>query len=211
MQGFFDTPIEFLKGVGPAKAELLKKELAIATFGDLIQHYPFRYEDRTQFHRISAIGDAQGYVQVKGQIRHVEMAGSGRKKRLVAQLHDQSGQLELVWFTSSAWIAKRLQTGIEYVVYGKPNRFKGKYSLAHPEIEPLSETKEAPAYLHPVYPSTEKLRVRFLDSKGIANLQKQILKDAQRHIYENPATGTQRALQTHLQKGCPDKNSLSQR
>jgi ATP-dependent DNA helicase RecG len=184
MQGFFDTPIEFLKGVGPAKAELLKKELAIATFGDLIQHYPFRYEDRTQFHRISAIGDAQGYVQVKGQIRHVEMAGSGRKKRLVAQLHDQSGQMELVWFTSSAWIAKRLQTGIEYVVYGKPNRFKGKYSLAHPEIEPLSETKEAPAYLHPVYPSTEKLRVRFLDSKGIANLQKQILKDAQRHIYE---------------------------
>lgn len=184
MQGFFDTKIEFLKSVGPAKAEILNKELQIYTFGDLIQHYPFRHEDRTKFHRINEITEELSYIQIKGRIRHLEMVGEGRKKRLVAHLVDDSGELELVWFKGAQWILKWLKIDAEYIVFGKPSLFNRKFQIAHPEIEPVGETTEIPSYLHPIYPSTEKLRSRFLDSKGISKLQKILLSQAQNHIHE---------------------------
>jgi len=184
MAGFFDTKIEFLKSVGPARADLLNKELQIFTFGDLLQHYPFRHEDRTKFHQISDIDGAMSFIQLKGKLNHMEMVGHSRKKRLVASFSDHTGEIELVWFKGAQWIVKRLEVGVEYVVFGKPSIFNRKLNIAHPEIEPISEANQKPKYLHPVYPSTEKLRTRFLDSKGIAKMQRILLSMAQTHILE---------------------------
>ena len=184
MSSFFDTPIEYLKGVGPQKAELLQKELTIFTFGDLLQHYPFRYEDRTRFYTISEIHPDQAYVQVKGVLRHVEFTGAGRGKRLVGFLSDGTGEIELVWFQGIQWITKKLKTGVEYVVFGKPSLFNRRLNIVHPEMEVLTQTNETAGYLQPVYSTTEKLKARFLDSRAIFKLQQVLLQSAASHIHE---------------------------
>ncbi len=185
MARFFDTRIEFLQGVGPNKAELLNKELQIFTFGDLIQHYPFRYEDRTKFHQIKEINQSMTYIQLKGKILRVEMIGHERRKRLVAYFSDGTGEIELVWFKGAQWMMNKLKVGIGYIIFGKPSVFNRKFNIAHPEIEPVTEEGESPVFLQPVYPSTEKLRVRYLDSKGISKLQKTLLTAAKQHIRES--------------------------
>ncbi|MTI22137.1 ATP-dependent DNA helicase RecG [Fulvivirga sp. RKSG066] len=184
MLGFFETKIEFLKGVGPQKAALLQKELDIHTYGDLLQHYPFRYEDRTKFYPINELHGNMPNVQIKGRIRKTEMVGAARKRRLVAHLHDETGELELVWFKGAQWILKKLQPGVEYIVFGKPQLFGGKINMAHPEIEILSQFNPKSSYLQPVYHTTETLRKRYLDSKGISKLQKTLLHLANSKIHE---------------------------
>lgn len=188
MANFFDTSLEFLKGVGPQRAALLQKELKLFTFGDLIQHFPFRHEDRTQFYKIKDVNELIPPitigVQVKGKITKMELIGAGFKKRLVAQFKDETGELELVWFQGITWTLDKVKPGIEYVIFGKPNRYGKKISIAHPEVDLLSEKSERGGFLQPVYPITEKLRARHLDSKFIAKLQQEILKAAQSHIRE---------------------------
>ena len=132
MAGFFETPIEYLKGVGPQRAALLNKELSIFTFGDIIQHYPFRHEDRTQIFKINQLNDVMPFVQVRAKILNKELIGAGRKKRLVVHVADDTGQLELVWFQGANWILEKLKIGLEYTIFGKPNRFGTKFSIAHP-------------------------------------------------------------------------------
>ena len=178
MRGFFDTKIEFLKGVGPQKSALLNKELGIFTFGDLIQHYPFRYEDRTRFYLIRDVHDGMSNVQVKGILGQFETLGSGRKKRLIAKLKDDSGSLELVWFKGIKWVVNKLQPGAEYVVFGKPTRYGSKINIAHPEIEVFTPRHQENGYLQPVYHTSEKLKSRFVDSKAIGKLQRQLLGQA---------------------------------
>lgn len=185
MKGYFDTRIEFLKGVGPTKAVLLNKELEVFVFSDLIQHYPFRYEDRTKFHKVSEINQSMTYIQLQGRIRQITMIGEGRKKRLVAYFSDGTGEIELVWFKGAEWMQKKLGIGIDYVVFGKPSLFNRKFNIAHPEIDPLTESNKEQAFLHPIYPATEKLRARYLDSKGISKLQKSLISDALPHIRES--------------------------
>ena len=185
MSRVFETRIEFLKGVGPTKAELLNKELQIFTFGDLIQHYPFRYEDRTKFYQIKEIDISMTYIQLKGRINHIEMIGQGRTKRLVAHLTDGTGEMELVWFKGAQWMLKKIKVGVDYVVFGKPTIFNRKFNIAHPEIDPLTETNDNQAFLQPIYPSTEKLRARYLDSKGISKLQKNLISEAVQYIQES--------------------------
>lgn len=175
MATFFETPIEYLKGVGPQRASLFNKELRIFTFGDLIQYYPFRYEDRTKFYLIKELNDEMPYVQVKGTIVKKELIGVGIKKRLVAQLKDDSGTLELVWFQGIKWVDDKIKTGVEYVVFGKPALFGKNYNIAHPEVEPATEKNTSGGYLHPVYSLTEKLKARHLDSKTISRLQQELL------------------------------------
>ena len=175
MRGFFDTPIEFLKGVGPQRAALLNKELKIFTFGDLIQHYPHRYEDRTRFFSIKEVNEEMPYVQIKGKITNKSVVGAGFKKRLVADFQDQSGEMELIWFQGINWVNEKIKTGVEYVVFGKPSKYGKKYSLAHPEIEPLTARNEKDGTLHPVYPLTEKLRSRHIDSKTLSRLVQDLL------------------------------------
>src|SRR5688572_16487096 len=139
MASFFITSIEFLKGVGPQRAALLNKELSIFTFGDLVQHYPFRYEDRTKFYSIRDIHDEMQYVQIKGVVKKKELIGAGFKKRLVIQFADDTGEIELLWFQGINWANEKIKTATEYIIFGKPNRFGSKYSIAHPEIDVASE------------------------------------------------------------------------
>ena len=175
MRGFFETPVEYLKGVGPQRSAILNKELKIFTFGDLIQYYPFRYEDRTKFYTIKELNDEMPHIQIKGTVVKKEMVGVGAKKRLVAQFKDESGSLELVWFQGIKWMLEKIKPGTEYVVFGKPNRFGSKLSIAHPEIEVLTAANEKGGFLHPVYPLTEQLRSRYLDSKAISKWQQELL------------------------------------
>jgi ATP-dependent DNA helicase RecG len=189
MAGFFNTPIEYLKGIGPQRAEMLNKDLNIFTFGDLIQHYPFRYEDRTKFYSIAELSDEMLYVQVKGKVLKKELIGVGPKKRLTAQFSDGTGILELVWFQGINWVNEKIKPGVDYITFGKPNRFGSKFSIAHPELDLVNEKKESGALLQPVYPLTEKLRTRHIDSKAIAKLQHELLILAKDKIRETlPAT-----------------------
>jgi ATP-dependent DNA helicase RecG len=181
---FFDTSLEFLKGVGPQRAALLQKELKLFTFGDLIQHYPFRYEDRTRFYRISEVNELMPFVQMKGKIFDVELIGDKFKKRLVAYLSDDTGELELVWFQGINWAMQKLKPNVDYMVFGKPSRYGSKLSIAHPEIELLTEKSAKGGYLQPVYPLSEKLRNRYIDNKFIIKLQQDVIKGAISHIRE---------------------------
>jgi len=112
------SPIEYLKGVGPQKAELLKKELEIFTFKDLLEHFPFRHIDKTQVSTISQITSSTDFIQVAGVITNIELVGANRGRRLVAQLKDKTGTLELAWFQSLSWVQKNITNGIAYLVYG---------------------------------------------------------------------------------------------
>ncbi|MEJ0054416.1 MAG: ATP-dependent DNA helicase RecG [Bacteroidota bacterium] len=181
---FFDTSIEFLKGVGPQRAALLQKELKIFTFGELIQHYPFRYEDRTKFYSVKEITEDMPFVQLIGKITKMEMIGGGFKKRLVGHFSDGNGTIELVWFQAIPWVLQKIKPGIEYVVFGKPNRFGKTFSIAHPEIEPASTRNEKGGFLQPIYALTETLRKRHVDSKVMSKLLQEVLKPAQNHIHE---------------------------
>lgn len=181
-----DTKIEYLKGVGPQRAALLNAELKIFTYGDLLEHYPFRHEDRTKFYTIAEITEDLPGVQLRGCIESIELQGEGSKKRLIARLADSTGEVELVWFQGIQWIAHQLKIGIEYVVFGKPTLFGRKISIAHPEIEPyLPGYSEQQIGLIPIYHTTEKLKKHFLDSKGIARLQKHLLETIGERIEEN--------------------------
>lgn len=184
MRGFFDTKIEFLKGVGPQKSALLNKELGIFTFGDLIQHYPFRYEDRTKYFKIKDLHEDMSNVQIQGVIHHIESIGAGRKKRLVAQFRDDTGEVELVWFKGIKWVLRTLKPGVDYVVFGKPSRYGRKINLAHPELEVFTPAHLNSGFLQPVYHTSEQLKNRFLDSKAISKLQKQLLVQAMSKVFE---------------------------
>lgn len=175
MAAFFDTPVEYLKGVGPQRALLLNKELNIFTFGDLVQHYPFRYEDRTKFYTIKELTDEMPNVQLKVIVKKKELIGTGFKKRLSVFVTDGSGELELVWFQGVQWIAEKIKVGTEYIVFGKPNRYGTRMNMAHPEIDVVTTKSERGGFLQPVYPLTEKLRARHLDSKTICKLMGDLL------------------------------------
>ena len=186
MQGKpLDTPIEYLKGVGPQRAEVLKKEAGIFTLNDLLYYFPFRYIDRTQFHKISELAENMPYVQLKGKLLVVEEQGIGRNKRLRATFEDESGQIELVWFKGAKWIKPGLKMGPEYILFGRATNFKGRLNIAHPELELLnSEENKAAPRLQPVYPSGEKLSSRGLSSKGIYKLIRNLLPHVKGQVLE---------------------------
>ena len=190
---FFDTKIEFLKGVGPVKAEILNKELTIFTFGDFIEYYPFRHEDRTQFHRISELNEAMFAAQIKGRLRSWERIGEGFKERLVAQFTDGTGIMELTWFQGITWVEKNLRLQGDYIVYGKPNLFGNKWQITHPEMDILTPENERGGYFQPVYPLTDKLRKKYIDSKQIGKWMKTLLESAVYNIHETlPASLVQK-------------------
>ena len=184
MSGFFDTKIDFLKGLGPQKAALINKELDIFTFGELLQYYPFRYEDRTKFYKINELSSDLDAIQIVVKLRQTETIGEGRRKRLVAHVMDETGQMELTWFKGIQWVAKKLVVGASYVVFGKPNLYGRKYSIAHPELELLTAVREEKSFYQPIYPTTEKLRQKFLDSKGISKVMEGLISLAFPHIQE---------------------------
>lgn len=181
------TAIEYLKGVGPQRGELLKKELGIYTYADLLKHYPFRYIDRTRFYKIKELNADLPAVQVIGRVLSKEILGEKQSKRLIIQLKDDTGVMELVWFQSVKWFEKNIQTGTAYLIFGKPTVFNGRISISHPEIEVYNPhaKKQGNLTLQPVYSSTEKLKQFTLDSKGIQRLQVSVLEGCMAEINEN--------------------------
>ncbi|SKB67516.1 ATP-dependent DNA helicase RecG [Sphingobacterium nematocida] len=171
------TPIEYLKGVGPQKADILKKELQIFTIADLVQTYPFRYIDRTQFHKVRQVHTDLIGAQVLGRLVSLQELGERRGKRLVGQFRDETGTMELVWFQSIPFLKKSLKVGSPYIAYGKPTEFNGTISITHPEMELYSATEKkiGNMTMQPVYSSTEKLKKFNLDTKGIQRLQQSAL------------------------------------
>lgn len=185
MNDFFQTKIEFLKGVGVKRAKLLNDELNIHTFQDLLFHFPYRYEDRTRFYKINQIENESSFVQIKGRVSYKEEVGELRKRRLVVHLRDETGQIELVWFKGINWVSKKIKVGVPYIVYGKPTLFNGSYNISHPEIEILTKKNEnGYGSFIPVYSSTEKLKRSFLESKAIVKLQETLLDLAKNRIEE---------------------------
>lgn len=171
-----DTPIEFLKGVGPQRAESLQKELAVFRYRDLLELYPFRYIDKTRFHTISQLQTDLTDVQIKGKIVRVKEEGVARKKRIKAVFEDGTSSMELVWFKGVSWVKKSLKVGEELVVFGKPTLYNGSFSMSHPEIETLEAYKSSlVTSMQGVYPSTEKLTLKSLHSKGISKLVHELL------------------------------------
>ncbi len=182
-----DSGIEYLKGIGPTKAALLRSELGIHTFGDLLYHFPFRYIDKTKFHRIADCQSEGEQVLVMGHLRKLEILGNGPTKRMVGTLRDESGALDLVWFRGITYLERTLVVGREYVAFGRLNSFNGRVNLPHPEMEEVSpENTEAARpddpvgrarTFDPVYPTTEKLTQRGMDPRGFRR--------AIRHLLDN--------------------------
>ncbi len=170
------TPIEYLKGVGPAKAVLLQQELGISTFGDMLFHYPFRYVDRSNMLSIQQIPAEGALVQLVGQITFSEIVGEGRSRRLVSQFRDKTGMMELVWFQGISGIEKRVAEGGTFLVYGKAVRFTNYWTITHPEIEKIegNSIDDMPPFI-PVYSSTEKLRQRWLSGRNYVKLVHQLM------------------------------------
>lgn len=189
MANFFDTRIDYLKGVGERIAGLFRAELHIATYGDLIQHYPFRHEDRSQFHKIADVHEDMPYIQLIGRIRQAGTVGEGNKKRLVAVFQDDTGEIELVWFQGARWVLDKLKADVDYVAFGKPVRYGRKYSIAHPEMEVYVPQKSDAKPLQPVYATTEKLKRSRMDSRAIGRLQKSLLQLAYHKIPETLPQG----------------------
>lgn len=163
------SPIEYLKGVGPVKADLLKKELQIFTFGDLLTHFPLRHIDKTKIDQIRDIQVQTDYVQLRAKISSLNLVGAGRGKRLVAYVNDGTGELELVWFQGISWVQKTVTVGGEFLIYGKVSFFNGMPQISHPEVEEIiAGNVPISQYLEPVYPTTEKLKARGVTPKVLA-------------------------------------------
>lgn len=185
------NPIEYLKGVGPVKGDLLKKELSIFTFRDLLTHFPYRHLDKTEIRKIGSLAPDADFIQVAGRIVSCEILGERRGRRLVAELRDDTGSLELTWFQGISWIQKSIQIGQAYLVFGKLSYFMGSPQITHPELELFTADKrEGKDYLDPVYPTTEKLKVRGLNGRQIGKLTHTLLqllheRDLPENIPEN--------------------------
>ncbi len=169
MNDFLKTPIEFLKGVGPLRADLLRQELGIHTFSDLLNHFPFRYIDRSRYATVSELSIMENAAQLRGRIIAVSESGTGRSKKLSAKFQDASGVIDLIWFQGIKWIKPLLKIGVEYQIYGKAKVYGSTWNMPHPE---LVEWKDVllKTGLQPVYSTTEKLTAKGLHSKGIEKL-----------------------------------------
>lgn len=197
MDTFLHTPVSFLKGLGPQRAEILGKELGIFTFGDLLMHFPFRYVDRSRIYSIGDLDVSQALVQIQGVIRWVKKEGKGRVQRLVARIEDPSGEADLVWFQGIHFMEEKVVPGKRFVVFGKPSLFKNILSFSHPE---LTEPDKAEKILgiQPVYPLTEKLKSKNIDHKLIGQWVLQVLEHPR---FEAPEVIPQHILQAQALLG----------
>ena len=186
MNNLLQTPIEYLKGVGPQRGDLLRKELGIHKYEDLVNFYPNRYIDRTRYYKINELQNKVAEVQIIGKIIHIKTVEFGKnKKRLVATFIDETGEMELVWFQGHKWIKETLKLNTTYVVFGKITSFGGNYNIAHPEMELLAEHEQSlRSALQPVYPSTETLTNRGVSNRVVAKMMQQLFLETQAKFSE---------------------------
>ncbi|MEY4012041.1 MAG: ATP-dependent helicase RecG, partial [Bacteroidota bacterium] len=180
-QNLLQTPIEYLKGVGPNRGELLRKELGIFKYGDLVNFFPNRYIDRTRYYKINELQNTVSEVQIIGKIIHIKTVEFGKnKKRLVATFVDDTGQMELVWFQGHKWIRESLKLNEVIVIFGKCTSFNGTFNMAHPEMELLSEhQKSLRSAMQAIYPSTETLANRGVSNRVIIKMMQQLFIETQ--------------------------------
>jgi ATP-dependent DNA helicase RecG len=174
-----ETPIEYLKGVGPQRGDLLRKEMNIHKYGDLINLYPNRYIDRTRYFKINQLVNSNSEVQIIGKVVHIKTIDQGKgKSRLVATFLDDTGQMELVWFQGQKWVKESLKLNTVYVIFGKVTQFGSVFNMAHPEMELLEEHKTTlRSAMQPVYPSTEKLNNKGVTNKVINKMMMQLFSE----------------------------------
>ena len=181
---FLQTPIDYLKGVGPNRADLLRSELGIHTYQDLIHLFPNRYLDRTRYYTIKELERNNAEVQLKGKITSLKMI-EGKGRRLVATFQDDGGVMELVWFRGHKWIKESIKLNTIYVVFGKTNFYNGKFSMPHPEMELLSEHEsKLRSTMQPVYPSTEKLSNKGITNRVVNQLMQTLFMEAKNDLFE---------------------------
>jgi ATP-dependent DNA helicase RecG len=176
MTEFLSSPIAFLKGVGPQRASWLSKEWEIHSIQELLQLYPYRHIDRTQIIPIKDCREEGAFVQVKGMLRRLEQLGEGSKKRLVGVLRDETGSIDLIWFTGISYLYKQFVIGQEYIIYGKLQSFRDQFSISHPEMEPLlTENQALPSSFYPMYSGTEKSSKIGIDNRFLRKVIKGII------------------------------------
>ncbi len=181
-----DTPIEYVLGVGPKRAETLIAELGIRCVEDLVTHYPYKYIDRSKFYTVRECTEDLPYVQLKGKILQFEMRGEGRARRLVGTFTDGTGFMELVWFKGWKYVEEKLRVNVEYIIFGKPSRFNDRYNIAHPEVEIFNEkTLDRNSGLQGHYNTSEKMKTRFLNSAALRKLMYTVFSDKDFYIPEN--------------------------
>lgn len=179
-----ETPIEFVKGIGPERAKLIKNVLGISTVEDLLQFYPIRYIDKNKVYKTAQLQESNLEIQLKGKISNVQEVLTGKVKRLTAKFNDDTGSMDLVWFQYSKWLKEQLPVNREVFIFGKINAFNNQFSMPHPEIE-LDENKEKDNRLRPIYPSSEKLTKRGLNQKFFQVILRNICKEIPNLIQEN--------------------------
>ncbi len=168
-----ETEITYLPGVGPKKSKILNREISVYTVKDLLYHFPFKYTDKSKFYKVADIKTDAAYVQIVGKFCCFSQEGQKHKKYLHAEFFDETGGIDVVWFKGLNWIKKNIDTKKEYVIYGKPNKFRNSFSIAHPEIEELSNYKKSiKTPFRAEYSTTEKMKKAYLNSKQIAKLIK---------------------------------------
>ena len=185
-QNLLETPIEYLKGVGPNRGTLLRKELGIHKYGHLLNFYPNRYIDRTRYYKINELQNNSPEVQIIGKIIHVKTVEFGKnQKRLVATFVDDTGQMELVWFQGQKWIKESLKLNEMCVIFGKCTSFGNTFNIAHPEIELMTEHEQnLRSAMQPVYPSTETLTNRGVSNRAINKMMQQLFQESQANFAE---------------------------
>lgn len=165
----------YLPGVGPKKAEILRKEAGISSYEDLLFYFPYKYIDRSRFYKVSEITGNMPYIQLKGRILYYDTVGEGRTRRLVAKFTDGTGTIDLVWFKGLNYVTDKYKTGTDYIVFGKPTEFGHIYNIPHPDIDPMDQADQVAAGLTPFYNTSEKMKKSFLNSRAIQNLQYTLL------------------------------------
>lgn len=176
MSDILKQDIMYVTGVGPTKKQILNKELGIKTIGDMLEYYPYKYVDRSKVYTISSLTQDMSFVQIKGRILSFETFQMGiKKKRLVAHFGDGTGVVDLVWFSGTQYITKNYKVGIDYVVFGKPTVFGGRFQFSHPEIEAAESLQLSQMGMQPYYVTTEKMKNSGLTSRSMEKIAKAML------------------------------------
>ncbi|SDL05551.1 ATP-dependent DNA helicase RecG [Salinimicrobium catena] len=179
------TPIDYLKGIGPNRADILRKEIGVHTYGDLLNFFPNRYLDKTRFYKINQLQRNSAEVQVVGKIVNIRTVEQKRGKRLVADFIDDTGKMELVWFRGHKWIRENLKVNTPYVIFGKTNWYNGIFSMPHPEMELVEEYKKnLRTAMQPVYPSTEKLAKSGITNRVFSKCMQQLFIESGGKFYD---------------------------
>ena len=176
MSDILKTDIKYITGVGPQKKDILKREIGIETYGDLLEYYPYKYVDRSHIYTISSLSPDMPFVQIKGRILSFESFQMGvKKKRLVAHFGDGTGVVDLVWFSGTQYVSNNYKTGVEYIVFGKPTIFGGRFQISHPELDLAENLQLSEMGMQPFYVTTERMKNSGLSSRSLEKIVKALL------------------------------------